>query len=171
MRMALDPRLTSPDSAPAGSPLRGKGGHTPGSVSSVLCVTLARCWGVARGASKGDLDDASQKDLKRLVRARMKKTGEAYTAAREQILTKGKSPRSAPADAAPRATTSPALVTSDYAQDRRNERRGRERKDGLHVGHMGRSARPLRRRPSFRTARSRSSSREKFKSAAGGRRP
>jgi hypothetical protein len=30
------------------------------------------------------------KDLKRLVRARMKKTGEAYTAARSQILKKGK---------------------------------------------------------------------------------
>jgi len=32
-----------------------------------------------------------QKDLKRLVRARMKKTGEAYTAARAQILKKPKS--------------------------------------------------------------------------------
>jgi hypothetical protein len=29
-----------------------------------------------------------QKDLKRLVRARMRKTGEAYTAARAQILKK-----------------------------------------------------------------------------------
>jgi hypothetical protein len=32
-----------------------------------------------------------QKDLKRLVRARMKKTGEAYTTARSQILKKPKS--------------------------------------------------------------------------------
>src|SRR5262245_48145345 len=32
-----------------------------------------------------------QKDLKRLVRARMKKTGEAYTAARRQILIKTES--------------------------------------------------------------------------------
>ena len=31
------------------------------------------------------------KDLKRLVRARMKKTGEAYTSARAQILKKPKS--------------------------------------------------------------------------------
>ena len=30
------------------------------------------------------------KDLKRLVRARMKKTGEAYTAARAQIMKKGR---------------------------------------------------------------------------------
>ena len=35
-----------------------------------------------------------EKDLKRLVRARMKKTGEAYTSARAQILKKGK--RTAP---------------------------------------------------------------------------
>ena len=34
-----------------------------------------------------------QKDLKRLVRARMKKTGEAYTAARAQII---KKPRANP---------------------------------------------------------------------------
>jgi hypothetical protein len=36
-----------------------------------------------------------QKDLKRLVRARMKKTGEAYTAARAQIIKKPKSKPSA----------------------------------------------------------------------------
>ena len=35
----------------------------------------------------------SNKDFKRLVRARMKKTGEAYTAARAQILKKSKSKR------------------------------------------------------------------------------
>lgn len=34
----------------------------------------------------------SNKDFKRLVRARMKKTGEAYTAARRQILNKTKAP-------------------------------------------------------------------------------
>lgn len=45
----------------------------------------------------------TQKDLKRLVRARMKKTGEAYTAARKQILTKP-------------TLKKPALVTSDYAK-------------------------------------------------------
>ena len=32
------------------------------------------------------------KDLKRLVRARMKKTGEAYTAARAQVLRKSPKP-------------------------------------------------------------------------------
>ena len=40
-----------------------------------------------------------QKDLNRLVRARMQKTGEAYTAARAQVLRKPKAPQAA--DAAP----------------------------------------------------------------------
>jgi hypothetical protein len=58
----------------------------------------------------------TQKDLKRLVRARMKKTGEAYTTARKQILTKRKPTSSAPAEAIARAPKSPALITSDYAK-------------------------------------------------------
>ena len=49
------------------------------------------------------------KDLKRLVRARMKKTGEAYTAARAQITRK--STAKAAAASAPVATTNP----KDYA--------------------------------------------------------
>jgi hypothetical protein len=52
---------------------------------------MVSCWGERRGASKGDKTMPRQKDLKRLVRARMKKTGEAYTAARSQILKKPKS--------------------------------------------------------------------------------
>jgi hypothetical protein len=51
---------------------------------------MARCWGVARGVSKGDMTMTRDKDLKRLVRTRMKKTGEAYTAARAQITKKSK---------------------------------------------------------------------------------
>ena len=51
-----------------------------------------------------------QKDLKRLVRARMKKTGEAYTAARAQILRKPRA-NSRPQAAAPAA----APPTPDYA--------------------------------------------------------
>jgi hypothetical protein len=49
---------------------------------------MARCWGERRGASKGEMTMPTNKDLKRLVRARMKKTGEAYTAARSHIITK-----------------------------------------------------------------------------------
>jgi hypothetical protein len=51
-----------------------------------------------------------QKDLKRLVRARMQKTGEAYTAARAHILTKA-TPNTAPKR--PAKTT--ALPAIDYA--------------------------------------------------------
>src|SRR6266581_3859616 len=54
---------------------------------------MVRCWGERRGASKGDMTMPRNKDLKRLVRARMKKTGEAYTAARAHIIRK---PRTRP---------------------------------------------------------------------------
>jgi len=46
---------------------------------------MVRCWGVFRGVSKGELTMPRNKDLKRLVRARMRKTGEAYTAALAHI--------------------------------------------------------------------------------------
>lgn len=48
------------------------------------------------------------KDLKRLVRARMKKTGESYTSARAQITRKPKTKSSA-------AELSPAALKKDYA--------------------------------------------------------
>jgi hypothetical protein len=44
-----------------------------------------------------------QKDLKRLVRARMQKTGEAYTAARAQVLRKPRTPKGTNVDATPAA--------------------------------------------------------------------
>jgi len=51
----------------------------------------------------------TQKDFKRLVRARMVKTGEAYTAARAQLLTKPQSP-------APRVATPAAPASIDFAK-------------------------------------------------------
>jgi hypothetical protein len=63
---------------------------------------MARCWGECRGAPKGELTMPKNKDLKRLVRARMRKTGEAYTAARAHLLKKTKAktvPRTAPISA------------------------------------------------------------------------
>ena len=60
------------------------------------------------------------KDLKRRVRARMRKTGEAYTTARAQIMKKPK-PRVETRAAAPAPTTTPTSVTlsppspSEYA--------------------------------------------------------
>jgi hypothetical protein len=49
------------------------------------------------------------KDFKRLVRARMRKTGESYTAARAQLLSKKAQPAS-------RASTPPLVRPSDYAK-------------------------------------------------------
>jgi hypothetical protein len=51
---------------------------------------MAHCWGERRGAPKGEMTMPLNKDLKRLVRARMTKTGEAYTAARAHIIKKPK---------------------------------------------------------------------------------
>jgi len=53
-----------------------------------------------------------QKDFKRLVRARMKKTGEAYTAARAQLIRKPK-PGSASRDTRPSATVAKVLSAPD----------------------------------------------------------
>ena len=55
-----------------------------------------------------------QKDLKRLVRARMKKTGEAYTAARAQILRKSKT--NPPREPGVSASLSKALAAPDPKQ-------------------------------------------------------
>ena len=55
-----------------------------------------------------------QKDLKRLVRARMEKTGEAYTAARAQIVRKPRAPGGSDVDAAPVA---PATITHPEPKD------------------------------------------------------
>ena len=57
-----------------------------------------------------------QKDLKRLVRARMEKTGEAYTAARAQVLRKPRAPRRT-ASAADAARAAPATVTHREPKD------------------------------------------------------
>jgi hypothetical protein len=70
---------------------------------------MARCWGERRGVPKGEMTMPLNKDLKRLVRARMTKTGEAYTAARAHII---KKPKSATVSKA-----APAIVAKavDYA--------------------------------------------------------
>jgi hypothetical protein len=78
---------------------------------------MARCWGVTRGVPKGEVTMPRNKDLKRLVRARMRKTGEAYTAARAQVIIK--KPKalavSKAVTEAPRAVANPAKESADYA--------------------------------------------------------
>jgi len=57
------------------------------------------------------------KDLKRLVRTRMKKTGEAYTTARAHITSKPKAKKATTAAAAPaRAAVAAVAPTVDYAR-------------------------------------------------------
>ena len=55
-----------------------------------------------------------QKDLKRLVRARMEKTGEAYTAARAQVVRKPRTPKRAEVAVAPAL---PATITHPEPKD------------------------------------------------------
>jgi hypothetical protein len=74
---------------------------------------MARCWGEHRGVPKGEVTMPRNKDLKRLVRARMRKTGEAYTAARAHIIKKPKA-RGA-STPAPRAAAASAAQKVDYA--------------------------------------------------------
>ena len=57
-----------------------------------------------------------EKDLKRLVRARMKKTGEAYTAARAQILKKPRRKAQRPTTPAQRLTTRVAPAAKALAE-------------------------------------------------------
>jgi uncharacterized protein YndB with AHSA1/START domain len=57
-----------------------------------------------------------QKDLKRVVRARMKKTGEAYTAARKRIIEKpGKKAAAEGSAAVAKPATASAAPSGDYA--------------------------------------------------------
>lgn len=56
------------------------------------------------------------KDLKRLVRARMQKTGEAYTTARAQILNKSRAKTTPQAAPARTTTRRPAAGRVDYAE-------------------------------------------------------
>ena len=55
----------------------------------------------------------TDKDLKRLVRARMTKTGEAYTAARSQILKKAPSAHGSKAESAPKPDLAELAAISD----------------------------------------------------------
>ena len=77
----------------------------------------------------------TQKDLKRLVRSRMKKTGEAYTAARLQLLKKNE-------------------PTPDYAEVAGMSDASVSKQDRPHVGGMGPRARRGARTPKNLIARS-----------------
>src|SRR5207244_3530035 len=75
---------------PSKGPREAKGGGLPDRHRGNLCVAAGRrCWG-ACGPWRDQRTDTmpTNKDFKRLVRARMQKTGESYTAARAHLITK-----------------------------------------------------------------------------------
>src|SRR3989442_3461261 len=84
-----DLRPTSATLPQRGS-LEAKGGILPDRHRGNLCVAAGRrCWG-ACGPWPDQRTDTmpTHKDFKRLVRARMQKTGESYTTARSHLITK-----------------------------------------------------------------------------------
>ena len=90
----------------------GKGGQTPGSGRRPCVAMRRRRWGaLAHGLTKGS-HMPTNKDFKRVVRARMRKTGESYTAARA-TLTRTTKPAPTPApDLAAKAGFSDAVLTA-----------------------------------------------------------
>src|SRR3989454_8589419 len=75
---------------PSKGPREAKGGGLPDRHRGNLCVAAGRrCWGACDPWPDQRTDAMpTNKDFKRLVRARMQKTGEAYTAARAHLLQK-----------------------------------------------------------------------------------
>ncbi len=104
-----------------------------------------------------------QKDLKRLVRARMRKTGEAYTAAR-------RSSQEAAREVRARRSTARGRRRRAFAKGvrgtRGDERRRHQGEDWIHVGAMGPCGQAR-----CRTATSPPSCRRSSRSARGGPRP
>jgi hypothetical protein len=82
------PRLNSRDSAPAGIQCEAKGGKLSGLNIVDSLRHHGALLGSGRGVPKEELTMTRNKDFKRLVRARMKKTGESYTSARAQMTKK-----------------------------------------------------------------------------------
>src|SRR5947199_9183260 len=86
---------------PSKGPREAKGGGLPDRHRGNLCVAAGRrCRGACDPWPDQRTDTMpTNKDFKRLVRARMRKTGEAYTTARAQLLNKKHAPAPAPAPA------------------------------------------------------------------------
>src|SRR5512132_940155 len=87
--MAVIQRPTS-DGPPQRGPWRGKGGHTPGS-RVARGPPVARPW-LLGSRPRDPTEDwvmPADRDFKRLVRARMGRTGESYTTARSHLRPDG----------------------------------------------------------------------------------
>ncbi len=86
------------------------------------------------------------KDLKRLVRARMSKTGESYTAARAKVIARSTTERRTGSVADVRAASASPGAEGGLRCARRDGRRDHQGEDRLHVGPLGLRAGSLRRR-------------------------
>src|SRR5262245_41768608 len=100
--------------------MRGQGGHTSRSASQLRCAAAAGRWGAVRTAVNEDRTMPKNKDVKRLVRARMAKTGEAYTTARMHVLARRRAPAAngtpanGPADGATATVPAAAAPPDDF---------------------------------------------------------
>src|SRR6266550_4044322 len=72
---------------PSRSPREAKGGVLPDRYDEPS-LARRRCWGASLATETKEIVMPKQKDLKRIVRSRMEKTGESYTAARLQVIKK-----------------------------------------------------------------------------------
>src|SRR6266550_2891257 len=72
---------------PSRSPREAKGGVLPDRYDEPS-LARRRCWGASLATETKEIVMPKQKDLKRIVRSRMEKTGESYTAARLQLVRK-----------------------------------------------------------------------------------
>src|SRR5437879_6879861 len=100
--------------SPSEGPREAKGGRLPDRHRASLWVAAGRrCWGgVCPWPDQRTDTMPTNKDFKRVVRARMRKTGEAYTAARARLLSKRHAPTPAPA---PAPAPTPLAPAADYA--------------------------------------------------------
>lgn len=111
MVVATDPRQTSVTLPQRGSVERQRGAHSR--IGIDVTFALLRC--VVLGSTRSrltaeDFPMTTQKDFKRLVRGRMQKTGESYTAARATLLA-----QRPPANGAVRRPVVAAPPAPDYA--------------------------------------------------------
>src|SRR6266550_1233837 len=72
---------------PSRSPREAKGGVLPDRYDEPS-LARRRCGGASLATETKEIVMPKQKDLKRVVRTRMQKTGESYTAARQQVIKK-----------------------------------------------------------------------------------
>ena len=117
-----NPRLTSVTLPQRGSVERQRGVHSR--IRIDVTFALLRCvllGGMRPRPNVEDITMTTQKDFKRLVRGRMQKTGESYTAARATLLAQSAKSKAdtnghGPLPTAPEERTSPTVPPADFAR-------------------------------------------------------